>query len=287
MMRDAFDSSRTKGFGMNRYVVVRGDNLSKIARRNGLRSWREIYFHSANSAFRELRPDPNLIHPGDTLVIPRPDERVTVPTRRRRSTAAVAAPVNPTPVPPSSTTSPSTPSASPAISTPADEARDAAELADAAIESGQATIEQSTILRSSPLRERVIEYVSRLTADDIRSMRESGVQAVLFGRAATRRSGAAWEYETVFRDFGIQLVFVERQHVGTQLRSGTRVNTGPDSQAVIMLLDFGLIRMRPETTFVVYRPEPRRRRRTSRARLETGALRDRLHELSGAAPPAP
>jgi hypothetical protein len=52
------------------YIVRRGDYLSKIARKHGFRSWREIYYHPANAAFRTLRPNPNLIYPGDVVQIP-------------------------------------------------------------------------------------------------------------------------------------------------------------------------------------------------------------------------
>lgn len=56
------------------YTVVRGDNLSRLARRFGLRGWRAIYDHPWNADFRRQRPDPNLIHPGDVLYIPDPHE---------------------------------------------------------------------------------------------------------------------------------------------------------------------------------------------------------------------
>jgi hypothetical protein len=52
------------------YTVVPGDSLSRIAQRFGLRSWRQIYDDPANAGFRRRRPDPNLIMPGDVLVIP-------------------------------------------------------------------------------------------------------------------------------------------------------------------------------------------------------------------------
>lgn len=52
------------------YVVKRGDNLSLIARRHGLGSWQEIYFHDDNAGFRRRRPNPNLIFPGDLVMIP-------------------------------------------------------------------------------------------------------------------------------------------------------------------------------------------------------------------------
>ena len=52
------------------YIVVRGDNLSSIARRHGLGSWMDIYFHPDNGEFRLKRRNPNLIFPGDVVMIP-------------------------------------------------------------------------------------------------------------------------------------------------------------------------------------------------------------------------
>ena len=49
------------------YTVVRGDTLSKIARKFGLPSWRLVY--DANRAV--IGPNPSLIHPGQVLTIPR------------------------------------------------------------------------------------------------------------------------------------------------------------------------------------------------------------------------
>ena len=67
------------------YTVQKGDNLSKIARRNGLRSWKTIYYHPDNEGFRRLRPNPNLIYPGDVVQIPdspSPTGASPVPARR-------------------------------------------------------------------------------------------------------------------------------------------------------------------------------------------------------------
>jgi nucleoid-associated protein YgaU len=49
------------------YVVVSGDSLSKIAKReyNDAEKWRAIY-----DANRDIIKDPNLIHPGQTLRLP-------------------------------------------------------------------------------------------------------------------------------------------------------------------------------------------------------------------------
>jgi len=52
------------------YTVVRGDCLSLIAQRFGFADYRTIYNHPENAEFKQLRPDPNLIYPGDILSIP-------------------------------------------------------------------------------------------------------------------------------------------------------------------------------------------------------------------------
>jgi len=52
------------------YTVQRGDTLTKIAIRHGFRNWRVIYDHPDNAGFKRLRPNPNLIYPGDVIQIP-------------------------------------------------------------------------------------------------------------------------------------------------------------------------------------------------------------------------
>jgi len=54
------------------YTVKSGDWLDGIAKRNGLSSWKDIYYHEKNKAHREKRKDPNKLYPGDKLWIPRP-----------------------------------------------------------------------------------------------------------------------------------------------------------------------------------------------------------------------
>lgn len=51
------------------YTVVKGDTLWAIARRYGV-TWRELYEHGNNATFREKRPDPDRIYPGDVLWVP-------------------------------------------------------------------------------------------------------------------------------------------------------------------------------------------------------------------------
>ncbi len=52
------------------YVVQQGDCLSSLARQACLASWKKIYDHPDNESLRRLRPDPNVIMPGDRLYIP-------------------------------------------------------------------------------------------------------------------------------------------------------------------------------------------------------------------------
>jgi hypothetical protein len=52
------------------HTVKHGENLSSIARLYGLATWRAIYDHPTNAAFRRSHPDPNLIFPGDRVFIP-------------------------------------------------------------------------------------------------------------------------------------------------------------------------------------------------------------------------
>ena len=59
-------SSNKDGFW---YTVKSGDWLDGIAKRNGLLSWKDIYYHEKNKAHREKRKDPNKLYPGDKLWI--------------------------------------------------------------------------------------------------------------------------------------------------------------------------------------------------------------------------
>jgi hypothetical protein len=61
-------------------VVRPGDCLSLIARAHGCGDYRTIYNHAENAALRKIRPDPNILHPGDIVVIPdRDDKSVSCP----------------------------------------------------------------------------------------------------------------------------------------------------------------------------------------------------------------
>lgn len=52
------------------HIVKSGECLSSIAAKAGFRRWQTIYEDPDNEEFRQLRPNPNIIFPGDRLVIP-------------------------------------------------------------------------------------------------------------------------------------------------------------------------------------------------------------------------
>ena len=52
------------------YIVQDGDCLASIAKEAGFSDWRTIYDDPKNASFRQLRPDPNIISPGDEIFIP-------------------------------------------------------------------------------------------------------------------------------------------------------------------------------------------------------------------------
>ncbi len=69
---------------MKQYTIQQGDTLLKIAKQFGMSSSKALYMHSSNAEFRQLRPDPNLIFPGDQITIPddKPSVFSGLPDRR-------------------------------------------------------------------------------------------------------------------------------------------------------------------------------------------------------------
>ena len=54
---------------MPEHVVVRGDCISSIAEEYGF-DWRVVWDHPGNAALKRLRKDPNILAPGDIVVVP-------------------------------------------------------------------------------------------------------------------------------------------------------------------------------------------------------------------------
>ncbi len=55
---------------MNTHVVSQGECLATIAKRYYFADWRTLYDHPDNAPLKRKRPNPNLLYPGDVLVIP-------------------------------------------------------------------------------------------------------------------------------------------------------------------------------------------------------------------------
>ena len=52
------------------HIVQPGDCFTRIARLYGFRSYRTIYDHPQNARLKSLRPDPNVLLPGDRVFVP-------------------------------------------------------------------------------------------------------------------------------------------------------------------------------------------------------------------------
>jgi len=74
----------------SRHVVQQGECLSSIAKQHGFRRWRTVYDDPANAALRQKRPDPNILAPGDIVMIPDKQPRVEEAATGARHTFFVA-----------------------------------------------------------------------------------------------------------------------------------------------------------------------------------------------------
>ncbi len=78
---------------MPEHTVQQGEWLAKIAARYGFADPRKIYDHPDNAPFRQTRPDPNVIFPGDRLVIPdREKKEADAPNEQRHRFRKLAPP---------------------------------------------------------------------------------------------------------------------------------------------------------------------------------------------------
>ncbi len=55
---------------MPNHVVEQGEHTASIAHDYGFDSFRILYDHAENSPFRQERPDPNILCPGDQIYVP-------------------------------------------------------------------------------------------------------------------------------------------------------------------------------------------------------------------------
>lgn len=66
------------------YKVEQGDYMSKIAQKFGFSDYKEIWDHGDNAALKNKRKNPNVLLPGDTLIIPdREEKKVSASTGKR------------------------------------------------------------------------------------------------------------------------------------------------------------------------------------------------------------
>ncbi len=69
---------------MPHHVVAQGETIASIAKDHSLATWQQIYDHPDNAVFRQKRPNPNLIYPGDVVFVPeRETPRYSRPTDQR------------------------------------------------------------------------------------------------------------------------------------------------------------------------------------------------------------
>lgn len=52
------------------HTVKQGENFNLIAKQHNIADWRDIYRHAGNAELRQKRPNPNILQPGDQVVIP-------------------------------------------------------------------------------------------------------------------------------------------------------------------------------------------------------------------------
>ena len=57
------------------HTVRQGESIPSIAERYGFNDWNVLYQHGENGDLRSLRPDPNVLAPGDKVFIPTKEQK--------------------------------------------------------------------------------------------------------------------------------------------------------------------------------------------------------------------
>jgi hypothetical protein len=78
---------------MPTYTVAPGDCLTSIAERFGFSDPMVVYDHPGNEALRRARPDPNVLLPGDQVVVPERKPRIEELATEQRHRFVVKRPV--------------------------------------------------------------------------------------------------------------------------------------------------------------------------------------------------
>lgn len=71
------------------HIVKQGQGLARIARIYGIADWHVIYNDPANAEFRKKRPNPEVIYPGDRIIIPDPVTK-SAPVEEKKDNGFVA-----------------------------------------------------------------------------------------------------------------------------------------------------------------------------------------------------
>ncbi|PCK04240.1 MAG: peptidoglycan-binding protein [Alteromonadaceae bacterium] len=66
------------------HTVQQGETLTRIAHQHGFQSVGAIYDHPDNAELRQLRPDPDILNPGDNIIIPDIEDKVVTKTSSSR-----------------------------------------------------------------------------------------------------------------------------------------------------------------------------------------------------------
>lgn len=70
---NAIDDEPVQASGGKKHKVKQGEWLARIARQYKFRDWRIIWLHDSNKELREKRKNPDILYPGDIIIIPKED----------------------------------------------------------------------------------------------------------------------------------------------------------------------------------------------------------------------